>query len=448
MGDRWPTGRYSMSRWAEDWRIMADPEERRDPVDRLKFLPIAADGAVYVTLSGEVRVRVNYTDNPQLRDGSHQRQDILRLVGGADLHIGDNLRLFGEVAHGGLGGLRLGDPPASLRNRAVLQQGFAEYGTRAGVVELGARVGRQEFEDGANLLVASRDNNTIRFALDGVRLWARTSRLRLTAFDLRYVALGRGGFGDDRTDRGTRFSGITAGVVLPTDLFGGSALYVDPFLWRVREDDRDWSGTPARESRIYAGARIWGEAGRVSVEWTLNHQRGRHGARPIRAWQALMEQTVALSNADDAPEIGFHLDYASGGGGASPDEPLRATSTPFGNNIYYSYGLFLTPSNLVAFAPIVRVQPARGITLTLEHQWAWRPNDRDSIYRANTTHYVGTARVRGHRIARLPRAQLQWTINPRLSFLGRLEYLDAQEALTRAGYTDSAFAAGWVSYRF
>lgn len=448
IGDRSPEGRYSMSRWAEDWRIMADPGERDDTIDRLKFLPIAADGAVYLTLSGEARARINYTQNPQLLGRPHQRQDILRLVGGADLHLGPHMRLYGEVARGDLGGLRLGDPAANLRNRAVVQQAFAEFGTRAGTVEIDARVGRQEFEDGPNLLVASRDNNTIRFVLDGVRLWARGQRVRLTAFDLRYVSLGQGGFGDDPTDRGTRFSGVTAGIALPTDWFGDSALYVDPFLWRVRENDRDWSGFEARERRIYAGTRIWGQAGRVTIDWTLNHQGGSHGPRPIRAWQALMEQTIALSDAEDASELGFHFDYASGGGGASPGEPLRATSTPFGNNIYYSYGLFLTPSNLMAFGPIARLRPARGVTLTLEHQWAWRPDEWDSVYRANTTHYVGTADVRGRRIARVPRAELEWAITPRLSFLGRLEYLHAQTVLRRAGYTDSVFAAGWLSFRF
>lgn len=448
MGDRAPGGRYSMSRWAEDWRRMADPDRRQTPLDRLKYLPLDDDGDVYLTLSGEARARVNYTDNPQLREGPHQRQDILRLVAGADLHIGPNMRLYGEIARGDLGGVRLGTPGANLRNRAVLQQGFAEFGAGAGTVELGLRLGRQEFEDGPNLLIASRDNNTIRFTLDGVRAWARTAGVRATLFDLRYVNLGREGLGDDPSDRGTRFSGITGGLVVPTGWFGGSELFVDPFAWRVREDRRDWSGFEARETRFYTGARLWGEVGRVNLDWTVNRQRGRHGGRPIRAWQALLEQTVALADGSDATEIGFHVDYASGGGGALPGATLRAASTPFGNNIYYSYGLFLTPSNLIALGPIVRVQPVTGVTVTLEHQWAWRADETDAVYRANTTHYVGTADVRGRRIATLPRAQIEWAITPRLSFVGRLEHLRAQTVLRRAGYTDSAFAAGWISFRF
>jgi len=41
-----------------------------------------------------------------------------------------------------------------------------------------------------------------------------------------------------------------------------------------------------------------------------------------------------------------------------------------------------------------------------------------------------------------------WTITPRLSLTTRLEYLQAQAALTRAGYEDSGFAVGFLSYRF
>ncbi|ONF95770.1 hypothetical protein [Sphingomonas jeddahensis] len=40
---------YAQSRWAEDWRRMADPANRDDPIARLKFLPLDDDGDVYLT---------------------------------------------------------------------------------------------------------------------------------------------------------------------------------------------------------------------------------------------------------------------------------------------------------------------------------------------------------------------------------------------------------------
>lgn len=93
---------YNLSRWAEDWRAYRDPTKRDDVLDRLKYLPLDDDGDIYLTLSGEARLRMNLTSNPQLVESPEQRQDILRLVGGADLHIGEHLRFYGEIAHGRL----------------------------------------------------------------------------------------------------------------------------------------------------------------------------------------------------------------------------------------------------------------------------------------------------------------------------------------------------------
>lgn len=81
-GDGAVTKGYSISRWAEDWRGMADKSKRDDPLDRLKFLPLGADGDIYLTLSGELRLRVNQTTNPNLREAEAQRQDISRVVAG------------------------------------------------------------------------------------------------------------------------------------------------------------------------------------------------------------------------------------------------------------------------------------------------------------------------------------------------------------------------------
>jgi hypothetical protein len=73
-----------------------EPAKRDDPLDRLKFIPLDADGDIYLTLSGELRLRMNLTTNPNLRDAQAQRQDINRETLGADLHIGPHLRFYGE----------------------------------------------------------------------------------------------------------------------------------------------------------------------------------------------------------------------------------------------------------------------------------------------------------------------------------------------------------------
>ncbi len=447
IGDGVTAGGYNQSRWAEDWTRYRNPAKRDDPIDRLKFIPIAADGDIYLTLSGELRLRVNQTTNPNLRNAEAQRQDINRIAGGADLHLGKHIRVFGELAHGGLAGRNLGNPAATLRNDLVVQQSFVDVtGTVAGA-DLGVRYGRQTFADGPNLLVVPRDNNTIFFVYNGTRAWARGKTLRADVFDYRTTRLGVNGTGDDISDQARRFSGISTGVVLPKSFLGGSKLFVDPFLWRLRNRAAVWGTRTAREEREFYGLHVWGDAGPVNLDWTINYQGGSYDGRKIDAWLILLAQNYKLGKARTAPRVGFHVDYASGGGGYGTGT-LRNALAPFGNNIYYSYQLFATPTNLIAFAPNVTFTPLKPVRVSAEYQFSWRDTTTDAVYRANGTAFAGTQNAAGTKIAETARLQAVWSVSPRISVTGRYEHLIAGPALTNAGYRNSDFLAGWVSLRF
>ena len=357
-------GGYNQSRWVEDWRRYRDPKKRDDILDRLKFIPLDGKGDIYLTLSGELRFRVNETTNPNLRAGEAQRQDITRIVGGADLHLGSHVRLFGELAHGGLAGQNLGTITPQMRNDLVVQQSFVDLTGTIAQADVGIRYGRQTFADGPNLMVVPRDNNTIFTVYNGTRAWARAKQVRVDLFDFHTTQLGVGGTGDDISDRGRRFSGISGGIVLPKTLFGGSKLYLDPFFWRLRNSAATWGRTTTREERFFYGLHTLGDIGPVNLDWTVNHQGGNFDGRPISAWLLLFAQNYRLGKDRGAPRVGFHADYASGGG-AYTGGTLRNALAPFGNNIYYSYQLYATPTNLIAldrgvkdlYAPVADNQP-------------------------------------------------------------------------------------------
>ncbi|MGK6325007.1 alginate export family protein [Sphingomonas sp. DT-51] len=447
MGEGTAQGKYNVSRWVEDWRGMADPARRDDALDRLKFLPLTGDGSVYLTLSGELRYRVQATTNPDLRDRAASRQERLRVLAGADLHLGEHVRVFGELAKARVDGENIGTPAGNLRNALTLSQGFGEvYGTIAGA-NVGVRAGRQEFSDGPNLLTSVRDDPTLHFVLDGVRGYARGKRVRADLFDLRYVAYGQQGLSDDRTDAGRRFTGVTLGYAVPNTFLGGSKLFFDPFVWRLRNRAASWNGTVAREERMFYGLHLYGDAGPVTLDWTLDHQGGTFDGRPISAWQAFVAQTYRLGTAATAPRVGVHMDYASGGG-AYGEGTLRTASGLYGNNIYYSYQLFLTPTNLLSVSPNVTVTPFKPLRVTGEYTMAWRATERDAVYRASGAAFAGTEAVAGRRIADLIRLQAIWSVTPRVSLTGRYEHLIAKDALTRAGYHNSDFLAAWLSLRF
>ena len=447
IGDGATAGGYNQSRWAEDWSKLRDPKKRKDIVDQLKFISIAGDGDVYLTLSGEARLRVNETTNPNLRDAEAQRQDILRLFGGADLHVGKHLRFYGELAHGTLEGRNLGTALPNLRNRLAVQQAFVDLTGTVADVDVGVRYGRQTFADGPNLLVVPRDNNTLYFGFNGFRAWARAAGVRADVFDFKPTRYGNGGTGDEGIEGGRRFSGISTGIVVPETLFGGSKLYVDPFLWRLRNRGAVWGTDTAREVRNFYGLHIWGDAGPVNLDWTINYQGGSYDNRDIKAWLILLAQTYKLGGGKSAPRVGFHTDYASGGG-AYGKGTLRNSLAPFGNNIYYSYQLFATPTNLIALAPNVTFSMFDKLRMTAEYQRSWRDTTSDAVYRANGSAFAGTQNFGGKKIADTLRFQAVYPFTSRLSFTGRYEHLIAGPALTNAGYKNSDFLAGWISYRF
>ncbi|MCD2325344.1 alginate export family protein [Sphingomonas sp. IC-56] len=447
-GDGVTTGGYNQSRWAEDWTRFRDPTKIDDPIDRLKFIPLAADGDVYLTLSGELRLRVNQTTNPNLRQSEAQRQDINRVFLVGDLHLGEHVRFYGELAHGGLSGLNLGTKAANLSNDLAVQQAFVDVTGDVAGVDLGLRYGRQTFTDGSVLLVGVRDNNTLYVTFNGVRAWAKGTRVRADIFDFKPTEYGTGGPGDDRAEQGRRLSGLTTGFALPETMLGGSKLYLDPFVWRLRDSDAAWGGVNARELRKLYGVHFWGDAGPVTIDWTLNKQGGSFDDRAIDAWLVLLAQTYRLGDDRSAPRVGFHFDYAMGGGAYGSTGKLRSALAPFGNSIYYSYQLIATTTNFVALAPNVSFQPLPKVRATLEYQFSWRDSLDDAVYRANGTPFAGTQNVDGRKIAETARAQIVWTISPRVSLTGRYEHVKAGSALTGAGYRDSDFLAGWLNIRF
>lgn len=446
VGDGVTAGGYNQSRWAEDWTRYRDPKKRDDFLDRLKYIPIGGDD-VYLTLSGEFRYRVNLTTNPNLRDREAQRQDINRIVGGADLHLGDHVRLYGELAHAGMSGRNLGVKAGQLHNDLVVQQSFADVTGTIGGVDLGVRYGRQTFADGPNLMVVPRDNNTIFFVYNGVRAWAKGDAIRGDVFDFKTTRLGVGGTGDDIVDDNRRFSGATVGFVLPKTFLGGSNLYFDPFLWRLRNSNAVWGGRTAEEVRKFYGLHLYGDSGPVNLDWTVNYQGGEYNGRPISAWLILLQQMYKVGKSKTAPRVGFHFDYASGGGSYG-NGTLKTSLAPFGNNIYYSYQLYATPTNMIAFAPSVQLQPTSKLRLAAEYQLSWRDSLNDAVYRANGQAFAGTQLGNSRKIADTIRFQAIYPISPRVSLTARYEHLIAGPALTDANYKSSDFLAGWISFRF
>jgi hypothetical protein len=438
---------FYLARWAEDWSSMRDPAKRTGPFDALKFIPLDGDGDVYLTLSDEQRLRHDTITSPGLRAGKDTNALLLRNFVGADLHVGENFRAFGQLASGVVLGSNPGNTSPVQRNDLFVQQLFAEVrGEVAPGIQAGIRAGRQDFQDGPIQLVSIQENPNIHITFDGVRAYASSAKARAGVFDLHYVTGGPDAF-DDPTDHSRRFSGVTGGFVLPTDLFGGSKLYLDPFFYRYRNRNQRWGNLLDREERRFYGVRLYGDVGRMNIDINGNYQEGEQGGRDISAYQIFAAQTFALGEGTSAPRLGWRADYASGGG-AYGNGTLRSANILFGTAPYFSYGLFLGPSNFFDIAPTFTFSVGKKTRVLAEAAAIWRPSETDAIYNGVGAALAGTQNVRGNSVAQLLRLNAVHSLTPNLSFTLRTEYLKAAKALKRADYADALFLGIWGTFRF
>ena len=439
-------GRYFQSRWAEDWsglkaRPAAAPHDLFDPV---KYIPIAADGAVYATLSGENRVRLNYVTDPGFRRGRDQDQFLVRTVIGADLHLGRNLRVFGELTSAQVFGANPLAITPNQRNALVVQQLFAEGSGTLGGTLIGARVGRQEFMDGPPILINSRPAPNIYSVLDGVRLSINGATARATLFSFDTVALGLRAF-DDPTNRAEGIDGATTSFVVPP--FGTARLFLDPFVFRYHKAAQRWGPTVGRERRAFYGARLWGTIGDGTIDITALGQGGSFAGRDIDAGAVFTNLGYLLDKGALHPRVGLHVDITSGGG-AYGTGPLRNFNYFYTPAPFFSWGVFFGPTNLKTFAPNFRITPGKRLSLTTEVEWLSRTNEFDAVYTAQGNPYAGTQRVRGKDVGTLLRVDLRWEIGKHLTGAIWAEHLRAGSVLTRAGFGDTNYVGVESSFRF
>jgi hypothetical protein len=435
--------RYAMSRSAEDWSFLRDKTKRKDRFDPLKFIPLNADASSYLTLSGELRFRIEDFSNPGLKSSLYQDSELIRTFVGADLHLGDHVRVFGELASGQQFG-RIPDNP-NERNDLFVQQLFVEVHGRVAGADAGIVYGRQDFLDGPMPLISGRENNNIHTVLQGTRAYARWDRLRVSVFDVSYITLGQNWFDDPVSDT-DHFRGANASLVVKRGKPGDS-FFVDPFYYHNTTGARRWGTITGREARDFYGLRVHGNLGPAAIDWTASYQGGSFDDRPIRAWSVSLIQTLQLSDKGWAPTIGFHADAGSGGG-AFGKGPLRDADFLFGTAPYLNDSKFFGPINLASISPTISFTPIKKVTVRGEYTLLHRLNVNDAVYNFTKIAYAGTQNVPGHDIGAIARLRVAWALDTHITVAGTLEHAFAGPVLDRAGFSDSDFGAAQVTFRF
>jgi len=452
-------GNLHIARYDEDYSYLRDPAKATSFLDKFKFIPLDEAGDSYLTLNAEARLRFDYTENKNfgaapsatvpIRPGAPLQfgtvrppydSELLkqRYVVGADLHLGEHLRFYGELWHAEQTGHGSGPViPASQRNDLELINGFVELMQPMGTARTGVRIGRQELFFGNSHNVAANIATSLPDPIfDGVRAYADWGSVRVDAFAYNAYKYVDGYFaGYDNPHR--NLWGVYGSVDLPkTTLFGqplapsldafyywfraapnnngsGTGLYNDAALRTSRTVSATSGFLVADDHRHTFGTRAYGTLGGFSYDWDAAIQRGSYGPLNVHAWGFNTDTAYTFADLPWRPRLGTHVDGASGGADRSPGT-ISTYQPMFPDTLYYLPNSFFSPTNFYDIAPRVRVTPMQGLNVEFYYAFLWRYSESDAVYTGNwkgangTNALATTALVPGRVIGRMPNLTVSW----------------------------------------
>ena len=499
-------GNSYVERYEEDYSYLRDPNLSTDPwFDPLKFIPFDPNGDVYLTLNGEVRFRYDNTDHrnfgiataatPAVKPGAlpvltpetqastnelyKERYEL-----GGDLHIGENLRFYGELYHGQQTGHDVGPSvPGSQRDELGLVNGFGEvYGIVDGA-KTGFRAGRQEIFFGNDLQVrANVSTNLPSPVFDGFRAYRDWGPARVDLFAYNLVNFANdvlqdkdnahvnlwGAYGSFDLPKSNWFSDFGDDARSSVDLFylgwratpnasaKGAGFYDDrAFLTGAKITAATGAGFVSSEDhRDTFGFRVYGGVGDFDYDWQAAYQAGSYAGFSVDAFAFNTDTGYTFHDLPWKPRIGTHIDGASGGADKAGGV-LHTYQPMYPNTQYYVPNNEFAPTNFYDVAPRIRVIPIPDVAVEYFYSFLWRYSESDAIYTGapwpgaqgqNT--YAVTALFPGRSIGQQSDLRVSWSITRHLLFLGEFGIFYPGSALRAAGGRPTTFLDANLTFKF
>jgi hypothetical protein len=289
----------------------------RDPFAAIKHINLTSNGSVWIGFGGYVRQRFETFKGFNFGAPPNADPDdgfsITRVFASADLHLGSNVRLFGE-GKSALATRPLPTPTQTDGRRPIdvdeldLQQLYGELrfpGVGRGAWSL--RVGRQEMAFGRERLISPLDWANTRRTFEGVTSTWTGPNGALSAFWARPVMVRRYDF--NRRDSSIAIYGLYATARRPSRNLGADLYWIG-----LLRQNATFNSTTGREKRHTVGARVWGPLRRgpgLDYDVEVAGQFGSVGPGDIRAYM-LGSQVGYNIRGRFSPRVYVGLDYASG----------------------------------------------------------------------------------------------------------------------------------------
>jgi hypothetical protein len=351
------------------------------PWASLKYIPLNQSSNIYLTLGAELRFRYerydenNWGEGPQDDDGYWWA----RALPLADLHVSENVRIFGQLISAFAYDLDVPRSPVD-EDRADVLQGFADVRLRYGAdgeSSVTLRAGRQLLTYGSGRLMDVRYGPNVLQTFDAAKAFLESGAWRVEAFYARPTDHRPGEF-DDRTDESQSIWSLY-GTLDPRNTPVG----LDVYYIGYENKDAVFNAVSGRELRHTLGTRLFGAARQWDWNYEAFYQFGGFDTKgmdgDISAWSVASDTGFTFERVSLRPRIALKANIISGD--RNRNDPDVETFNPhFPKGKYFGELSPIGPANLIHLNPYATLQLSDRLQLSANLAFYWRESTDDGIY--------------------------------------------------------------------
>ena len=442
-----PDRSIKLLREDEDWSFLADPAQRQDFWDPLKYIRLrAGQNDWFLTISGEAREvweqigNDNWGQSPYWNGYLNERYKL-----GFDIHYGKHVRAFVELKSG-INSFRYGGPRPIDEKKLDFQSAFLQVGTASGGNFIELRVGRHELEYGSGRLIDVREGPNVRLSFDGFLVKSKFNEWLVDGFAMR-PDLDKPGFFDNAPNHQVGFWGVYATHFLPVKT--SLELY---YLGLDRKEATFQRGT-AQEVRHTLGGRFSRPVATEKAGWDFDDdalwQFGTFGSANIEAWTVASDTGYRIPTIPLKPRFSAKADISSGD---NPNSKTLGTFNPLFPKGNY-FGVLATtgpgPINFIDVHPRVETSLPHDVTVSFDWIIQWRENVNDGVYAVPGFLIRAADGSRARFVGHRPGTEVRWQVNRHLWFQADYGIFYAGRFLkeTQPGRNLNYWAL-WAGYKF
>lgn len=450
-----PQAYYNIIRYNDrDYSFLRTDTSDHDLFNAIKYVPFSPKGSDFLTLGGEVREEYRYYQNENWGDIPDSRIDAdgflwHRIMLHADLHLGKNFRIFGQVKNNLVFSRAGGSRPVIDEDTLDLHQAFLEIsGTFAANQALILRVGRQEYNFGIARLLSMRDGVNVRQSFDAFTLKYRSSSTTFDAFIGQGLDTKRGIFDDERTRSETIWGAYSSTFLEATEK---RTTGIDVYYVGFHRDSWKFAGISGTEDRHSFGIRINSRTREgLSYEAEGVYQLGTFASMPISAF--LVAGSVQYSLGEGIqPALG--VGWSIGSGDQNPNDGISNTFNPMYPKPLCTFGQALASTNIIALQPYLTIVNIPQLQVQCTAYLLQLTSANDGLYAVSTVQSRTAPALKNasekRDIGNQYSCLLTWNINRHLRFFVEGTYFTAGNYIKLTGVgRDMLYGAAQIQFMF